>query len=188
MGNHPEVGLHRRLRLLAVLGVISVAALIGVSSTVSAAHPAPVSTVDQPSTVMREAASHGSLSPEVTCVDTSVKGQFTAYFGYANSGSPVTIPTDSKFNKVSPSAYNGSQPTDFTSGTVTNAFSVVVTAPSVSWTLEGGTASASSHSTKCSDSSLPVDPLGLTFVLTIGVGIALGVIFVTRTARRKSAS
>jgi hypothetical protein len=188
MGNHPRVGLHHRRRLLVVLGVISVASLTGVTGAASASHPTPVTVSDQPSMILREAASHSSLSPEVTCVDTSVKGQFTAYFGYTNSGSPVTIPTDSKFNKVSPSTYNGTQPSNFASGTVTNAFSVVVTAPSVSWTLGGGTASASSHSTQCSNSSLPVDPLGLTFVLTIGVGIALGVIVVTRTARRKSAS
>ncbi len=188
MGNDPRDGPHRHLRLLAVLGVIFVAPLMGVANSAGASHPTPVTVVNQPATVVREAASRGSLSPQVTCVDTSVKGQFTAYFGYTNSGSPVTIPTDSKFNKVSPSVYNGAQPSDFTPGTIVNAFSVVVTAPSVSWTLGGATASASSHSTQCSNSSLPVDPLGLTFVLTIGVGLVLGVIVVTRTARRKSAS
>ncbi|MBW4079412.1 MAG: hypothetical protein HIU84_13075 [Acidobacteria bacterium] len=136
-------------------------------------------------TILVDTAPRGSLVPTVTCVDVSSKNEYTVYFGYTNTGRPVNHPTDSKFNRVSPSSYNGEQPTDFSSGTFTNAFSVTVTSSSVSWTLDRYTVSASANSTECAGSSLPVDPLGLSLLLTLGVGIVVGVIFVTRTARRR---
>ncbi|MHB1208689.1 MAG: hypothetical protein ACYC1I_03165 [Acidimicrobiales bacterium] len=149
-----------------MLCAITLASVTGTAMVAGAAHESDTSrTNTQPgSTRLFQADRQGSLFPTVTCVDLTSKNEYTVYFGYTNTGSPVTHPTDSKFNRVSPSSYNGGQPTDFGSGTFTNAFSVLVTSPSVSWTLDKTTVSASSHSTRCSDSSLPADPLGLSLV------------------------
>ncbi len=166
--------------------VITLASVMG-TSLIAGAHSNDVSPAASQTSSSRlvVAERNGSLTPTLTCVDISSKSEYTAYFGYTNTGSSVTYPTDSKFNRVSPSSYNGAQPTDFPPGTFSNVFSVLVTSPSVSWTLDRSTVSASSHSTQCSDSSLPVDPLGLSLVLVLGVGIVVGAIFVTRTARRR---
>lgn len=179
----------RSVRLVVTLCVISLSSITSAPTSAGAARfNGAVADKNQPnSAVLREAArgGQGSLTPTLTCVDITSSNQFTAYFGYTNSGGPVNHPTDSKFNRVSPSLYNGSQPSNFSPGTFTNAFSVVVTSPSVSWTLERTTVFASKNSTRCAGSSLPVDPLGLSLVITIGVGIVAGVIFVRRTARRR---
>lgn len=177
----------RFVRMVVTLCVITLASVVSTSLLAGAARTGDASpTNTQPgSTLLYQAAPHGSLDPIVTCVDLTSKSEYTVYFGYTNTGSPATYPTDSKYNRVSPSAYNGGQPTEFSSGTFANAFSVLVTSPSVSWTLDRTTVSASSHSTRCSDSSLPADPLGLSLILALGIGIIVGVIVVTRTARRR---
>ncbi|MHB1087902.1 MAG: hypothetical protein ACYC19_03955 [Acidimicrobiales bacterium] len=175
------------MRMVVTLYAITLASVTSSSLVAGAAHQGDTSpTNTQPgSTELFQADRQGSLFPTVTCVDLTSKNEYTVYFGYTNTGSPVTHPTDSKSNRVSPSSYNGGQPTDFGSGTFTNAFSVLVTSHSVSWTLDKTTVSASSHSTQCSDSSLPADPLGLSLVIALGIGIVVGVIVVTRTARRR---
>ncbi len=184
MTGHQTLWLIRFRQLIIALCVIALTTLARTPMNASAAHSSSLSS-HAGAQVLQVAKGHGSLIPTVTCVDVTSKNQYTVYFGYSNTGSPVSFPTDSKFNRVSPSSYNGGQPTDFSSGTVTNAFSVLVTSPSISWTLSRDTVSASSTSTQCAGSSLPVDPLGLSLILALGVGVVVGVFFVTRTARRR---
>lgn len=189
MNHHRWYGSAHFVRLVVSACVVTLASVAGTSS-IAGAHSNGVSltTSQTGSSILHEADRRGSITPTVTCVDVSSKNNYTVYFGYTNNGSSVSYPTDSKFNHVSPSSYNGGQPTDFPSGTFSNVFSVLVTSPSISWTLENSTVSASSNSTQCSGSSLPVDPLGLSLVLVLGVGIVVGAIFVTRTARRRGSA
>lgn len=134
--------------------------------------------------------SHGGgqsqVTPTLTCVDLTGGQRFTAYFGYDNSGRTVTYQAGSHFNRVSPGNPDGGQPSIFNSGTVTNAFNVNVNAGFVTWTVGNNSVSASEQSVQCSGSTLPGDPLGLMFLLMIGVGIAFGVLFILFTIRRRS--
>jgi hypothetical protein len=133
------------------------------------------------------AASSANVVPAVTCVTLGHGHNYTAYFGYSNSGSAANYP-DGSSNQITPSKYDGNQPTSFISGTVTNAFSVQVHNQSVTWTVAGQSATATSSSTTCSGSSLPVDPLGLSLVIAIGLGVLIGVVVIRRTAKRKATS
>lgn len=123
--------------------------------------------------------------PVVTCVSPASGSSFTAYFGYSNTGSAATYPLGTS-NQVTPTSLDGGEPTNFISGTVANAFSVVVPSGSVTWTVASQAATASATSTLCAGSSLINDPLGLSLVLAIGLGVVVGVVVVRRTANAKS--
>lgn len=127
-----------------------------------------------------------NVIPTVTCVSLGSGSNYTAYFGYSNTGSAVTYPLGTS-NQVTPTSLDGSEPTNFISGTVTNAFSVLVASGSVTWTVAGQASTASTASTICAGSSLFNDPLGLSLVLAIGLGIGLGVLVIRRTARTQKA-
>ena len=134
--------------------------------------------------------SHGGgpnqVTPTLTCVDLTGGQQFIAYFGYDNSGGTVTYHSGSHFNRVSPGNPDSGQPSTFNSGTVTNAFNVNVDAGFVTWTIGNNSVSASQQSVQCSGSTLPGDPLGLMFLLMIGVGVVFGVLVIYLTIRRRS--
>jgi hypothetical protein len=133
------------------------------------------------------AAASANVVPTVTCVTLGSGNNYTAYFGYTNSGRSADY-SDGSSNEVTPKQYDGNQPTSFISGTVTNAFNVDVHNQDVTWTVDGQSATASSRSTACSGSSLPVDPLGLSLVIAIGLGLLIGVVVIRRTAKRKATS
>ena len=128
-----------------------------------------------------------NVLPAVTCVSLGSGSSYTAYFGYSNSGSAVTYPLGTS-NQVTPTSLDGSEPTNFISGNVTNAFSVLVPSGSVTWTVAGQAASASASSTVCAGSSLFNDPLGLSLVLALSLGIGSGVVVIRRTARGRRVS
>lgn len=123
-----------------------------------------------------------NVVPVVTCVTPGTGTNYTAYFGYSNSGAATTYPQGSS-NTMTPSTLNGVEPTSFISGTVTNAFNVAVTSGSATWTVAGQSATATISSTVCTGQSLPIDPLGLSLVLVLGVGVVLGVVIVRRTSK-----
>ena len=122
--------------------------------------------------------------PTLTCITPGDGNSYTAYFGYSNAGSAVSYP-DGSSNEIEPPKYDGGQPTSFISGIVTNSFRVSVNNGSVTWSVSGRSVTASPDSTTCSGSSLPVDPLGLSLVIAIALGVVFGVVVIRRTARRK---
>ncbi len=154
-----------------VSSLLGVTALLLAATLIAASPPA--------------AAATANVVPTVTCVTLDTGHNFTAYFGYSNSGTAANYP-DGSSNQVTPSRYDGNQPTSFITGTVTNAFNVLAHNQSITWTVEGQSATATATSTACSGSSLPVDPLGLSLVIAIGLGVLIGVVVIRRTAKRKA--
>jgi len=101
--------------------------------------------------VPADAASTGPV-PVVDCVATSpATGLVTAYFGYVNTGSAVTL-TVGDGNEVIPGDPFEGEPTDLLSGSYPSVFYVAfdpVIAPTVSWVLNGQVATASTASPQC---------------------------------------
>ncbi len=91
-------------------------------------------------------------APTVDCVATSAaNGVDTAYFGYVNTGSAITLDIGDSNEVVPGDQYQG-QPTDLVSGAYPSVFYVTfdpVITPSVSWILNGQAATASSASPQC---------------------------------------
>jgi choice-of-anchor A domain-containing protein len=125
----------------------------------------------------------GAIVPMVQCVTPNTDGTFVAFFGYTNSGSAVTIPIGSN-NTIAPTDLGGREPTSFSSGTVSDAFSVTVPKGQVvEWVISGIPAVASSGSPNCQNSDLSADPFGLSLVFVVVIAGLVGVFVVRRTAR-----
>ena len=121
--------------------------------------------------------------PALTCVAAGPHGEFTAYFGYANSGNSISYPLGES-NFLTPSALDGGEPTQFISGTVSNAFSVVVPSGEIaSWTVAGKSAQAQSSSTVCTGSTLTQDRFGISLIIAVGGGALIGALVVRRASR-----
>jgi hypothetical protein len=92
------------------------------------------------------------LTPALDCVTNSGNGIFTAYFGYTNTG-PVSIAFPvGDFNQVFPGSADQGQPVTFDIGAYPKVFAVEfdpVITPSVSWLLNGLTATADAQSPQC---------------------------------------
>lgn len=131
--------------------------------------------------------STSNVVPTLTCVTPGAGNSFTAYFGYTNSGASVTYPVGSQ-NKVTPNSLNGSQPTTFSSGTTTSAFSVVASSGTVNWTVAGQSVTAQSSSTACAGSTLSQDPFGMSLILAIGGGALVGAVVIRRATRERANS
>ena len=104
-------------------------------------------------------ASH-KQQPIVECVfhDTGT-GQWNALWGYDNtSGSVQDIPIGSG-NYFSPGAQGQGQPTVFQPGTVNNVFTTTWSGSgSLTWDLNGQSASATTSSTKCGTNPVSIIP------------------------------
>ena len=141
-------------------------------SEVASVDPTPGSTPD--------------VVPALTCVAPGLHGDFTAYFGYGNSGDSVSYPKGRE-NFVTPSELDGGEPTQFISGTVSNAFSVVVpSGEHASWTVAGKTAQAQSTDTVCTGSTLSQDRFGISLILAVGGGALIGALVVRRASRGRA--
>jgi hypothetical protein len=98
------------------------------------------------------------LSPTLNCVwITSGSSSMTAVFGWSNSSSHAIIANVGPGNQFAPAPADRGQPTSFAADTsVSNAFTVNWSGGgSVTWTLPGGSVTASSSSPKCSSSPMP---------------------------------
>jgi hypothetical protein len=121
----------------------------------------------------------GTLTPLVDCVRSDGSGVFTAVLGYDNGGT-ATRHLTGRANRLTPSRYDGAQPTTFASGPHHGVLSLRSTDPTVSWTLDGTTVVASADSPACpAGHDLPADGngSGATVVLVVAglVGAALAV-------------
>jgi hypothetical protein len=124
--------------------------------------------------------------PVVNCVQLGSGTSYTAVLGYKNtSTSTYTITGD--YNVLSPSGYNGKQPTVFKPGTYTGAFSLAVSSGTVSWTLGTTKVSVSRSSPVCGkDTQMPADGNGTGAVVALGIAAVAGA-FIVRRARRRAA-
>lgn len=107
--------------------------------------PSPTATPSSTPTVGGLAA----VTPFLDCV-TPAGNNYVAQFGYLNRNTvAVTIPLGQN-NAVSPSNLDGSQPTSFAPGSQHNVFRITFfKRQSVTWSLKGSTATASSNSPHC---------------------------------------
>ncbi|MGY1615703.1 hypothetical protein ACI797_03060 [Geodermatophilus sp. SYSU D00691] len=97
---------------------------------------------------------HGDVVPLLSCVTPDGRGGFTAWFGHENTGTATEHVSPGPANRISPSRYDGDQPTKFKSGTFHRVFPVTVSSGSVSWTLDGDTVTAdASSSPRCTTST-----------------------------------
>jgi hypothetical protein len=122
--------------------------------------------------------------PVVNCVQLGSGTSYTAVLGYKNTSSNTyTITGD--YNVISPSSYNGKQPTVFKPGTYTGAFSLAVSSGTVNWTLGTTKVSVSRSSTVCGkDTQMPADGNGTGAVAALGVAAVAGAVIVKRARRR----
>jgi hypothetical protein len=131
-----------------------------------------------------------TVTPFVDCLSLNLDGTYTVVFGYANRGDEaVTIPLGS-MNKMYPSRFQGSQPTEFLPGTHHGAFSVrvsVLSLNSVSWALgvDSLLYAVADLAVLCSPSTpLPAHGNGTGLAVALVGGGAFGVFFVRRLIRR----
>ena len=97
------------------------------------------------------------LTPTLDCVwVTSGSSTVTAVFGYSNDSSHTIVANVGPGNLFSPAPADRGQPTSFPADTtVANAFTASWSGGSATWTLPGGSVTASSSSPKCSSSPMP---------------------------------
>lgn len=94
-------------------------------------------------------ATPASVIPVVDCITVDRSGDFTAVLGYSNPSSvSVTIPHSSK-NKLTPTRYDGNQPTTFLPGRQRGVFSVRITTPHAKWMLQGSTVVIDTKASRC---------------------------------------
>lgn len=122
----------------------------------------------------------GTVTPTASCYQPNSDGTVSVLLGYTNNTSvPQTIPRGPT-NVISPSRYDGVQPTTFAPGNHPGAFAVTVPASDArggSWTLDGVTLTNASAVGQCpAGTSLPADgnDYGMTMVL-LAAGAVAGV-------------
>ncbi|WP_448625504.1 hypothetical protein [Geodermatophilus sp. URMC 64] len=107
------------------------------------------------------AAAGGDVLPVLNCVTPDGRGGYTAWLGYRNTGTSTESIDLGYRNRISPSRYDGDQPTRFRSGTQSRVFSLTVSSGSVAWTLDDTTLWISaSSSPSCSGQTATPEPAG----------------------------
>jgi hypothetical protein len=135
----------------------------------------------------------GSITPLLDCLRQNGDGTVTAILGYTNSArNAETIPVGT-WNKISPTNYNGPQPTTFASGTKHGAYTVTMTRSEYSggpsWFLDGkfaffGSSWASGVPTCPSSTELPEDGNGTGPAIALAFAGVVGAVAVRRVRRR----
>ena len=111
--------------------------------------PTPFPTPTPKPTPTPTVTSATALTPVLNCVS-QTGTSFLAKFGYRNSSATaITMPVGSN-NFMSPSFFNGAQPTHFAPGTQAQIFQIhFYNGMELVWSLDGRTATASSKSPRC---------------------------------------
>ncbi|MFQ1002138.1 hypothetical protein [Modestobacter sp. SSW1-42] len=122
----------------------------------------------------------GTVTPTASCYQPNSDGTVSVLLGYVNNTNVTqTIPRGPS-NVITPSRYDGAQPTTFAPGSHPGAFAVTAPASDAwggSWTLDGVTLSNASAVNQCpAGTSLPADGngYGMTMVL-LAAGAVAGV-------------
>lgn len=124
--------------------------------------------------------------PFVDCITQHADGTWTAIFGYDNStGDDVDIPVGPA-NKVTPTAYDGRQPTHFDAGVHHGVVQVTVDhGGGPMWHLGSDNLSARKSDTACGPSTqMPADGNGTGVVVALGAAGIVGAGLVHRIRRR----
>ena len=135
------------------------------------------------------ASAAGTVTPLLDCYVQNSDGSFTALLGYSNTtGRTQTIARGTN-NVLTPSRYDGVQPTSFKSGTFHGVFTVKLAAadvPYANWTLNGANLStAVSTTTSCPPgTTLPATGNGTGIAIALVAAAAAGVLVVRRAVRR----
>jgi hypothetical protein len=167
----PRRRLAARLAVAAVVAVLTVVAAPGIAS-----------------------AATGSVTPLLDCVNDNDNGTYTAVLGYSNTtGRTQVIPLGWN-NMVSPSKFNGTQPTTFQNGTFHGAFSVTFTTSErffspLSWTLNGTTVGGSYYMfmNACpAGTTMPSSGNGTGPAIALLAAGVIGVLLVRRFVRRST--
>ena len=130
-----------------------------------------------------------TVSVKVNCVVVNSNGTFSALFDYTNTSSTQVLIKGGPDNSVT-APFNGTQPTSFSPGTVTDAFTATNAAAgsSVTWTLHGNNvATANAHSTPCNTTSMPQEGNGLGLVFALILAGLAGTFVVRRVVSRVAA-
>jgi hypothetical protein len=156
-----------RARLRACLALVVAAAPLTGTGVATAAPPAP------------------TITPVLECVVVHDAGSFTAVIGYSNdSGQTRTVPYGAQ-NKLTPTRFDGSQPTTFAPGRQRGVFSVLVDHPSVKWMLEDATLWLDADGPRCPPpTEMPAEGNGTGIAVGLGVAGLVGVALVRRVQRR----
>ena len=141
------------------------------------------------------ASAGGPVVPIMDCYRINANGTYTVVFGYTSSATSTrSIPRGTQ-NMLSPSKFQGSQPTVFKPGTQRGVFSLVITQADLYgnayWYLDGNTLNYWNvgTATECSPSTpLPAIGNGTGLAVALIGGGAFGVWFVRRLIRRSAAT
>ena len=130
----------------------------------------------------------GAVTPLADCYVQNSNGTYTAVLGYSNTtGRSVTIPVGTS-NTLSPTTYNGRQPTTFKSGTYHGVFNVTFTqadAAYANWTLNGTSLSATTAVATCPPgTTLPGTGNGTGAAFALLAAGLVGAVLVRRARRR----
>jgi len=137
----------------------------------------------------------GTVTPFLDCLRQNKDGSYTAILGYTNSSRTTETIARGTWNKVSPTKYDGNQPTSFPAGTKHGALTVTITKSEYMggpyWYLDGkfvywgwawthdGSASTCPPSTE-----LPEDGNGTGPAIVLVAAGAVGAVVVHRVRRR----
>ena len=126
--------------------------------------------------------------PVLNCIQAGSNGAYTAVLGYRNT-SRSTFTITGGYNVISPSSYNGKQPTTFKPGTYNGVFTLAVSSGTVYWTL--GTTKLTISRTAAAacppSTQMPADGNGTGAVVALAVAAVLGALVVRRARRRAAA-
>lgn len=138
----------------------------------------------------------GAVHPVLECVSRASDGSWTAVLGYTNTAAAKNVPLGS-WNNISPTTYDGSQPTFYRTGTQHGALSLTISAydytyRGTSWMLDGNMvfigATFAAGIPTCTTVQLPAEGNDTGAAIVLVVAGALGVLVVVRLRRRALAA
>jgi hypothetical protein len=168
-----------RLTRAALVAVIAVVGLVAAPGTASAA------------------GGDGSVTPILDCLRQNTNGTYTAVLGYTNSARSTEDIARGAWNKMSPTRFDGQQPTTFASGTKHGAYTVTITQAEYMggsyWYLDGkfafiGWVWSSGVPTCPASTELPEDGNGTGPAIALVLAGAVGAVAVHRVRRRALAA
>ena len=134
----------------------------------------------------------GAVTPLADCYTDNGNGTYTAVLGYSNTSGRAQKFAVGTSNNLSPSKFNGMQPTSFKAGTYHGVFSVTFTvadAYNAGWTLDGTSLTinnAGSVGTCPPGTQMPADGNGTGAVVALLAAGVVGVLLVRRVRRRNA--
>ena len=132
----------------------------------------------------------GTVLPLADCYTQNSNGTYTVVLGYSNTSGRTQRFAVGTSNALSPSRFNGVQPTTFRAGTFHGVFSVTFTAADAAyaaWTLDGTSLTVNNAGAvgACPPGTqMPADGNGTGIVVALLAASTVGVLLVRRARRR----